>query len=222
MGVIRRRGDRQHPADRLDPVDGAVLVDEGDHGLDRRSSSAWAKYAARLAQDLVGLAQLAVLALQRLDPLALVRGRPGAQALVALGLPHPVAQRLARAADLRPRSSGSPPHCEACSPWWSSTIRTARARTSGEYGGVRFVMAPSSQELEPPENPVRFRPDQASASAAPAGLTPPSSPDRRSSLVGTLFAQLVIGPAAAQNSLPLRLVRRRRSRSRSSLAKAPR
>ena len=43
VGVIRRRGDRQNAADRLDPVDGAVLVDEGDHGLNRRSSSAWAK-----------------------------------------------------------------------------------------------------------------------------------------------------------------------------------
>src|SRR3954465_14530175 len=51
-------------------------------------------------------------------------------------------------------------HCEACSPWWSRTIRTARARTSGEYGGTRFVMAPSSQELEPPENPVRFNQHQ--------------------------------------------------------------
>src|ERR1051325_1196029 len=48
-------------------------------------------------------------------------------------------------------------HCEGCSAWWSSTIRTARARTSGEYGGTRFVMAPSSQELEPPEIPARFR-----------------------------------------------------------------
>src|SRR5712671_439698 len=47
-------------------------------------------------------------------------------------------------------------HCEVCSAWWSRTIRTARARTSGEYGGTRFVMAPSSQELEPPENPARF------------------------------------------------------------------
>ncbi len=48
VGVIRRRGDRQHPADRLDPVDGAMLVNEGDHGLDRRSSSAIAKYADAL------------------------------------------------------------------------------------------------------------------------------------------------------------------------------
>src|SRR5205807_5875008 len=49
-------------------------------------------------------------------------------------------------------------HWEVCSAWWSRTIRTARARTSGEYGGTRFVMAPSSQESEPPENPVRFTP----------------------------------------------------------------
>ena len=43
MGVIGRRGDRQHPADRLDPVRLAVIVDRGNHGLNRRSSSAWAK-----------------------------------------------------------------------------------------------------------------------------------------------------------------------------------
>src|SRR5215212_4385877 len=46
--------------------------------------------------------------------------------------------------------------CEACSPGWSNTIRTARARTSGEYGGICLVMAPSFQDQEPPENPVRF------------------------------------------------------------------
>ena len=43
VGVVRRQGDRQNAADRLDPVAGAVLVDEGDHGLNRRSSSACAK-----------------------------------------------------------------------------------------------------------------------------------------------------------------------------------
>src|SRR5919199_5267415 len=47
-------------------------------------------------------------------------------------------------------------YCEPCSFWCSKTMRTARARTSGEYGGVRFVMAPSSQEQEPPGIPVRF------------------------------------------------------------------
>jgi hypothetical protein len=41
--VVGRRGDRQHLADRLDPVDLAVIVDERDHRLNGRSSSAWAK-----------------------------------------------------------------------------------------------------------------------------------------------------------------------------------
>jgi hypothetical protein len=31
-----------------------------------------------------------------------------------------------------------------------------RSRTSGEKDVLRFVMAPSSQELEPPGNPARF------------------------------------------------------------------
>jgi len=43
MRPIGRRGDRQNLADRLDPVRLAMIVDEGDHGLNRRSSSAWAK-----------------------------------------------------------------------------------------------------------------------------------------------------------------------------------
>ena len=46
--MVGRWGDRQHPADRLDPIRPAVIVDEGDHGLYRRSSSAWAKYALAL------------------------------------------------------------------------------------------------------------------------------------------------------------------------------
>jgi len=48
MSVIGRRVDRQHPANWFDTVDLAVIVDEGDHGLNRRSSSAWAKYAIAL------------------------------------------------------------------------------------------------------------------------------------------------------------------------------
>src|SRR5207237_9711306 len=47
-GVISRCGNRQHLADRLDPIRPALIVDERDHGLCRRSSSAWAKYADAL------------------------------------------------------------------------------------------------------------------------------------------------------------------------------
>src|SRR4051794_5678742 len=46
--VIGRRSDRQQAADRLDTVDLTMRVEEGDHGFDRRSSSAIAKYADAL------------------------------------------------------------------------------------------------------------------------------------------------------------------------------
>src|SRR5690606_28820622 len=48
MRVVGRRSDRQHFADRLDSVNVAVFVNERRHGLNRRSSSAWAKYADAL------------------------------------------------------------------------------------------------------------------------------------------------------------------------------
>jgi hypothetical protein len=41
--AIGRWGNRQYTADWLDPIRRPVLVDEGHHVLDRRSSSAWAK-----------------------------------------------------------------------------------------------------------------------------------------------------------------------------------
>jgi len=47
-------------------------------------------------------------------------------------------------------------HSEACSPRCSNTIRTARARTSGEYFVDLVAIAPSPRELEPPANPGRF------------------------------------------------------------------
>jgi hypothetical protein len=46
-------------------------------------------------------------------------------------------------------------HCEPYSRSCSKTMRTARSRTSGEYL-VDLFIAPSSQRLEPPENPGRF------------------------------------------------------------------
>ncbi len=36
------------PCRSLDPMNPTMIVDEGDHGLNRRSSSAWAKYADAL------------------------------------------------------------------------------------------------------------------------------------------------------------------------------
>ena len=43
MSMVGGRGDRQYFANRLDPVRFAMSVDEGDHGLNRRSNSACAK-----------------------------------------------------------------------------------------------------------------------------------------------------------------------------------
>jgi hypothetical protein len=46
-------------------------------------------------------------------------------------------------------------HSDGYSPRFSCTIRTARSRTSGE-NLLDFFIYPSSQELEPPQNPGRF------------------------------------------------------------------
>src|SRR5262249_57371657 len=40
MRMVRRRGDRQHLADRLDPIRFPILIDELEHGFTRRRSSA--------------------------------------------------------------------------------------------------------------------------------------------------------------------------------------
>ena len=125
-----------------------MLVDEGDHDRDRRSSSAWAKYA-----DAFLRISLACRSSRSSRSSALIRSRssvvgpartPGH---VRPGAPSCAASRPSSRS--WPRSSGSLPYCESCSPWCSSTIRTARSRTSGENGGVRFVMAPSSSWLQP-------------------------------------------------------------------------
>src|SRR3546814_9169608 len=58
------------------------------------------KIGRRLAQDLVRLPELAVLPLQLPDPRPIRARRPRPRPLIALGLPHPPAQRLRRAADL--------------------------------------------------------------------------------------------------------------------------
>src|ERR1700677_206470 len=58
------------------------------------------KISASFAQDLVGLAKLAVLPLQRLELGGYVRGQARLAPAVALGPANPLMQRLGRAADL--------------------------------------------------------------------------------------------------------------------------
>src|SRR5690606_26850618 len=54
-------------------------------------------------------------------------------------------------------------HCDGYSLSCSNTMRTARSRTSGEYL-VDFFIAPSSQEMEPPEKSGRFNPSASTRS----------------------------------------------------------
>src|SRR5690606_16070519 len=51
MIVVGRWGDRQHLADRLDPMRLAVIVNERDHRLNRRPSSAWARWMLSSVPD---------------------------------------------------------------------------------------------------------------------------------------------------------------------------
>src|SRR5690606_15680479 len=143
-----------HLADRLDPVDVAVFVDERRHGLNRRSSSAWAKYALALRRISFACRNSRFSrssALIRSVSLVVGPGR----------LPW---SRSACRTQRRSVSAVQPnlalieliaAHCEPCSCWCSSTSRTARSCTSGE-NFADFLMAPSSQGKEPPEKPGRF------------------------------------------------------------------
>ena len=100
MGVVGRRGDRQHLADRLDPIRLAVIVDEGDHGLNRRSSSAWAKYADALRRISLACRSSRFSRSSAFSFVGHIRRHASPHAAVALGLLHPLIQRLRRAADL--------------------------------------------------------------------------------------------------------------------------
>lgn len=97
--------------------------------------------------------QLAVLALKGLQLRRHIRRHAGPLAGIDLGLLQPLIQPIFAAIDTIACQR------EGYSASWSSTIRTARARTSGEnLFVVLLVMAPSSQELRPPAKPGRFSP----------------------------------------------------------------
>src|SRR5215470_12097898 len=129
--VVQGRGDRQHLADRLDPIDVAVRVDKPHHHFARRSSSAWAKNAAAFFR--ISLARRSS-KFSRSSCLSRCRSsvvRPGR-------VPW---SRSTWRTHFRSVSAAQPifsaidvivAHCESCAASCSMTIRTARARTSGE------------------------------------------------------------------------------------------
>src|SRR5438270_1978815 len=156
MGAVGRWGNRQHFADRLDPIRATVIVDEGDHRLNGRSSSAWAKYA-----DALRRISLAWRSSRFSRSSALIRSPS-----CVVGPARRPWSRSDRRTQLRSVSPVQPilpaieliaAHCDGCSAWWSNTMRTARSRTSAEnLFVVGLLIAPSSQDVEPPANPVRF------------------------------------------------------------------
>src|SRR5262245_39191469 len=97
--VVDRWGDRQHRADRLDPVRVSGVVDKPAPSLRSAVELCLGEKRRRLLEDLVGAPQLDVLPLELLQPLPLLRRPPRALALVPLRLPDPFPERLGAAAD---------------------------------------------------------------------------------------------------------------------------
>src|SRR4249919_1374254 len=153
--VVGRRGDRQHLADRLDPVVPAVVVDELHHHFSWRSSSAWAKYAdafrrislARFSSKFSRSSRLrrARSSVVRLPGGPAPRASASRTQLRSVSREHPIFSAIDSIAS----------HCESYCVAWSRTIRTARSRSSGENLLV-LAMTPSSQGMEPPGIPGRF------------------------------------------------------------------
>lgn len=144
MVVVGRRGDRQHLADRLNPMRLAVIVDERDRGLNRRSSFAWAKYA----EALLSLA---------------CEARGSRVPEPSVSSQHPWELRRARRRHARlscsrswRRSMKPPPSATYARVRDPEPAAPRGVRTSGENLLVALlVMVPPSQELEPPINPGR-------------------------------------------------------------------
>ena len=133
MAMIRRRGDRQHGADRLDPEHGAMVGDELDHRgyVLRRSSSAWAKYANAFRRISFARFSSRTSRSSSFNRSRSLVVRPG----------RCPASRCACRTHFRSVSAVQPSfgatdystaHSEAWASRCSSTIRTARSRTSGE------------------------------------------------------------------------------------------
>jgi hypothetical protein len=128
---VARRGNLQHPADRLDPVDIAGTDRQTPASLQPAVELRLGEERAGQLQDFVGTAQFAHFAFEIVDALRLGAGHAVALAAVSLVLAHPAEQRLDRVPILAPFDSMAA-HDEPCCPCAYATIRAARSRTSGE------------------------------------------------------------------------------------------
>ena len=91
-----------------------MIVDEGDHGLNRRELDdcelRLGEISRCLAKDFIRLPEFPVLALQRLQPFGNFSWNAAAHTVVDVSFLDPLIERLSRAADLRSnRSHRRPP-----------------------------------------------------------------------------------------------------------------
>ena len=148
-------GQLQSLANGLDPEGVTVLVNKGSQDLRRRSSSAWAKNA--LANFKISLARRnsrfsrsKALSCSRSALVTPSRTTESTSAFLTHSSKVGGTQPTFGAMDsMAAQRDGYSPRC-------SCTMRTARSRISGEKRFDFLFMAPSSQSLEPPQNPGRF------------------------------------------------------------------
>src|SRR3990167_3024010 len=156
MAPIHGRGNLQYLADRLDPVGVAMLVHKILQDLSLRSSSAWAKKA--LASFRISLARRSSLTSRSR---ALMRSRSSlvtpSRSPVSTSCLRTHSCRVWGTQPILAAMDSMAAHREGYSPRCSCTIRTARSRTSGEKRFDFLLMTPSSQRLEPPQFPGRFK-----------------------------------------------------------------
>src|SRR5260221_8421338 len=157
MRMVGRRGDRQHLADRLDPIRFPVIIAERDHGLNPRSSFAWAKYADALRRISFACRSSRFSRSKAFCFSALSVGTPARLPLsTSAFFTH--SRSVCAVQPILAETETIVAHRDGCSCSRSRTSRTARERISGEnLLLVCLLMAPPSQELEPPINPGRFK-----------------------------------------------------------------
>ena len=123
------------------------------------------------------LAKFAVLTLQRLHLLGHIARWPARLPLsTSVFFTHWC--RVAGEQPILPAIDETAAQRGECWASWSSTIRMARLRSSGENLFVVLLMiAPLSQKLKPPANPVRFISKLAAVLSQPQSATTKHTPD---------------------------------------------
>ena len=136
-----------------------VIVDEGDHVLCRRSSSAIAKCALVLRR--ISLACQSARFSRSRDFVFSVNslGTP-ARLLLSTSAFLTHSCNMCTAQPILAEIGTTAAHRDSCCPSRSRTMRTARLRTSGEYVfPCLLMMLLLARDLEPPASPARFKGD---------------------------------------------------------------